>query len=173
MIINHHFRVEIKAHNFNLSSVNKRFLPPVISISPVTFFISNRLRSLSADSRNARPSGIKPLYHLKLLCAFTTVKTSLQWWGKNFFHVKESPFIIIRGGERLLPTIKTDEPSCHLTWVCQRVLSRPCLLGPLLEKLLKTSRWARQFRKDWSPGSVSVEAAGLDRPSPIFQRRMT
>ena len=37
MIINHHFRVEIKAHNFNLSSVNKRFLPPVISISPVTF----------------------------------------------------------------------------------------------------------------------------------------
>jgi len=45
MIINHHFRVEIKAHNFNSSTVNKRFLPPVISISPVTFFISNRLRS--------------------------------------------------------------------------------------------------------------------------------
>ncbi len=37
MIINHHFRVEIKAHNFNSSTVNKRFLPPVISISPVTF----------------------------------------------------------------------------------------------------------------------------------------
>lgn len=37
MIINHHFRVENKAHNFNSSTVNKRFLPPVISISPVTF----------------------------------------------------------------------------------------------------------------------------------------
>ena len=38
MIINHHFRVEIKAaHNFNSSTINKRFLPPVISISPVTF----------------------------------------------------------------------------------------------------------------------------------------
>ena len=37
MMINHHFRVEIKAHNFNSSTVNKRFLPPVISISPVTF----------------------------------------------------------------------------------------------------------------------------------------
>ena len=92
MIINHHFRVEIKAHNFNLSSVNKRFLPPVISISPVTFFISNRLRSLSADSRNARPSRVKPLYHLKLLCAFTTVKTSLQRRGKIFFpHQRSHP----------------------------------------------------------------------------------
>ena len=48
MIINHHFRVEIKAHNFNSSTVNKRFLPPVISISPVTFFISNQLRSSTA-----------------------------------------------------------------------------------------------------------------------------
>ncbi len=34
MIINHHFRVEIKAHNL---TINKRFSPPVISISPVTF----------------------------------------------------------------------------------------------------------------------------------------
>ena len=141
MIINHHFRVEIKAHNFNSSTVNKRFLPPVISISPVTFFISNRLRSLSADSRNARPSRVKPLYHLKLLCAFTTVKTSLQRRGKIFFSTsKKSPFIIIRGGKRLLPSIKTDEPSRRLARVCQKVLSRPCLLGPLLEKPLKTSR---------------------------------
>ena len=37
MIINHHFRVDFKAHNFNSSTVNKRFSPPVISISPVTF----------------------------------------------------------------------------------------------------------------------------------------
>ncbi len=37
MIINHHFRVENKAHNFNLSTVNKRFSHPVISISLVTF----------------------------------------------------------------------------------------------------------------------------------------
>ena len=37
MIIKHHFRVEIKAHKFNLSTINKRFLPTVISISPVTF----------------------------------------------------------------------------------------------------------------------------------------
>ena len=140
MIINHHFRVEIKAHNFNSSTVNKRFLPPVISISPVTFFISNRLRSLSADSRNTRPSRVKPSYHLKLLCAFTTVKTSLQGRGIFFSLSKKSPFIIIRGGKRLLPSIKTDEPSCRLVQVCQRVLSRPCLLGPLLEKPLKTSR---------------------------------
>ena len=32
MIINHHFRVEFKTHNINLSIVNKRFSPPVISI---------------------------------------------------------------------------------------------------------------------------------------------
>ncbi len=37
MIINHHFRVNFKAHNFNSSIIKKRFLPPVISISPVTF----------------------------------------------------------------------------------------------------------------------------------------
>ena len=40
MIIDDHqssFRVEIKAHNFNSSIINKQFLPPLISISPVTF----------------------------------------------------------------------------------------------------------------------------------------
>jgi hypothetical protein len=45
MIINHHFRVELKAHKFNSSTVNKRFSHPVISNLTSHFFISNRLRS--------------------------------------------------------------------------------------------------------------------------------
>ncbi len=68
MIINHHFRVELKDHKFNSSTVNKRFSHPVISNLTSHFFISNQLRSLSADSRDARPSRVKPSYHPITVC---------------------------------------------------------------------------------------------------------
>ncbi len=142
MIINHHIRVEIKAHNFNSSTVNKRFLPPVISISPVTFFIFNRLRSLSADSHDVRPSRVKPSFNPELLCAFTTVESSLQRRGKKFFSTLKLYSSHPSSSSEAMrdPTIKTDQPSCRFARVPQRVLSRHCLLGSLLEKPLRTSR---------------------------------
>ena len=142
MIINHHFRVELKAHTFNLSIVNKRFSHPVIFNLTSHFFISSRPRSLSADSQ------CETFPHKAIISSLITVdlhhsETISAMKKQIFFHVEaipKSPFMITRGSDSLLPTIKTDKSSCCLAQVPQRVLSRPCLLGPLLEKPSRTSR---------------------------------
>ena len=140
--INYHFCIEFKAHNFHFQ------LPPHwccnLPISYINNFTTNRLRSLSADSRGARPSRAEPSYIHRVLRAFTAEELYLGRQGKKFFSPRRTHTQVIpchqRGSAYRRPSSRRTEPSRCPVQVPQKVFLRPCLLGPLLEEPSSVSR---------------------------------
>ncbi len=85
MIINHHFRVELKAHKFNSSTVNKRFSHPVTSNLTSHFLSPTSLGhyQLIAVTRDLPV----PSHHtsIELLSVLTAEELFFGRQGKDFF----------------------------------------------------------------------------------------
>ncbi len=73
MIINHHFRVEYKAHNFNLSIINKRFSLPVISILTSNFLSPTDLGQALAEHITRKGQNVQTQYVVTVCAAVSQI----------------------------------------------------------------------------------------------------
>ncbi len=114
MIINHHFRVEIKAHKFNSSTANKRFSYPIISNLTSHFFISNLLRSGLESFRDC-------LAHLEVLEGFSERGPNKQGLERTLWgtHVRRRDgwSVLMVGSKPSLPRVMMkSDLNIALTW---------------------------------------------------------